>query len=178
MNVIDEFRSGIFSLHTVRFGRVAEIMVQKLFGMENSNTLKYDKILDGERIECKFSRALRENEETIKPANVLESCRKANYENRVFSSEEAESVPFDCNIQQVKRKEFDKLYYGIFFIDKIEIYVISAEEIFGLDNYSDKQHRGNIGEGQFHISNGNIKYHRERYLSAELTYEELYNLFS
>ena len=43
--------------------------------------------------------------------------------------------------------------------------------------YSDKQHRGNKGEGQFHINNDNIKYHRENNLERKLTYEELYELF-
>lgn len=35
---------------------------------------------------------------------------------------------FDCNIQQVKRKEFDLLYYGLFFADKIEVYKMTSKE--------------------------------------------------
>lgn len=46
-----------------------------------------------------------------------------------------------------------------------------------IPGYSDKQHRGNVGEGQFHINNKNISEH-EKYLDKKVTYEELYELFS
>ena len=37
-----ELRNAIFGLHTRRFGTVAEIMVKKIIGIENSNKLNYD----------------------------------------------------------------------------------------------------------------------------------------
>lgn len=45
-----------------------------------------------------------------------------------------------------------------------------------IDGYSNKQHRGNKGEGQFHITNSNIKKHRKQHLKDTLSYEELYKL--
>ena len=36
---------------------------------------------------------------------------------------------FDCNIQQVKRLEFDVLYYGLFFADRIAIFKMHSSEI-------------------------------------------------
>ena len=43
-------------------------------------------------------------------------------------------------------------------------------------NFSSKQHRGNVGEGQFHIKKNNIDYHIKNYLVKTLTYEEMWEL--
>jgi hypothetical protein len=39
-------------------------------------------------------------------------------------------------------------------------------------NFSDKQHRGNVGEGQFHLNDKKIEYHIDNYLLKKMTYEE------
>lgn len=176
---IDEFRDGIFALHTRRFGTVAEIMVKKLYSFEESGSLAFDKkdTKNNQKIEIKFSRALKENECSITEKNVIDQCLKATAARREFASTDATKYSFDCNIQQVKSKEFDILYYGIFYSDVVEIYKITNEQVKQLSNYSDKQHRGNVGEGQFHIGNTNIEFHRENYLDKVITYEELYTLF-
>ena len=62
-----------------------------------------------------------------------------------------------------KRKEFDILYYGLFFADVIEIFKINSNEIADCPGYSDKQHRGNKGEGQFHLNQDNLAYHRKEH---------------
>ena len=119
-----EFRDGIFALRTRRFGTVAEIMIKKLYDFEESGSLAFDKkdIKTNERIEVKFSTVLKENDDTIRGDNVISQVIKANLANRAMNSKDAEIYDFDCNIQQVKRKEFDVLYYGLFFSDVIEIY--------------------------------------------------------
>lgn len=177
-DTIENFREGIFSLHTRRFGTVAELMIQKLYQLEDSKTLKFDKKDNYSRIEIKFSRALKENTDTININNIIQQCLQASTTYRAFNSYETSSQKFDCNIQQIKNKEFDILYYGIFFKDHIEIYKIASDEINKLNNYSNKQHRGNIGEGQFHLNNTNIELHRKNYLINIITYEELYQLFT
>ncbi len=151
-------------------------MCQKLYNMTDADSINYDKRLDNQRIECKFSRALSENQEKITEHNLLTQCFQANYERRVVKSNEATGQAFDCNIQQVKPLEFDVLYYGIFFQDKIEIYKIASQDITNIVGYSNKQHKGNTGEGQFHISNANINYHRQNTIKT-LDYKELYLLF-
>ena len=108
--------------------------------------------------------------------NVLELCEKAANSIRAICSDEAEKEKFACNIQQVKPKEFDILYYGIFFDDKIEIFSAKKTQISRMPNYSKKQHKGNKGEGQFHIKNKNIAQHRKKYKKDVMTYEELYEL--
>lgn len=176
-NEILEFRNGIFSLHTRRFGTIAEIMIQELYDLNDSNNSAFDKSHKdtNERIEIKFSRVM-EAEKPISKSNAILSCKQANFSNRVISSIE-KNKEFDCNIQQVKCKEFDILYYGVFFKDHIEIFKMTNDEVKQCPGYSDKQHRGNIGEGQFHINNKTITYHRENNLQQIITYEELFNLF-
>lgn len=93
-------------------------------------------------------------------------------------SSDTDRYSFDCNIQQVKRREFDVLYYGLFFADQIEIYRMGSDEILDCPGYSDKQHRGNEGEGQFHLNESNIEYHRHHFLQRVLTYAELFRLLN
>jgi len=175
---LNEFRDGIFALRTRRFGTVAEIMIKHLYDLDESGSLAFDKRArnTNERIEVKFSTVMKENEARIREDNVIDQCYKANLANRAMNS--YESGRFDCNIQQVKRTEFDVLYYGLFFADRIEIFMMQSSEILSCPGYSDKQHRGNEGEGQFHLNQDNIEYHRQHHLQRVLTYEELYNLLS
>lgn len=176
--VIEEFRDGIFALRTRRFGMIAEIMIKKLYDFDESGSLAFDKIdkNSNERIEVKFSTVMKENDDRIREDNVIEQCKKANLANRAMRSTDIKKYHFDCNIQQVKRKEFDVLYYGLFFADVIEIFKMTSEEILDCPGYSDKQHRGNEGEGQFHLNESNIEYHRQNFLERVLSYEELYDL--
>lgn len=177
---LQTFRDGIFALRTRRFGTVAEIMVKKLYNLDESGSLAFDKKVRDthERIEVKFSTVMKENDAKIRDDNVIDQCNKANLANRAMRSDEVSAYNFDCNIQQVKRKEFDLLYYGLFFSDSIEIYKMSSDQILDCQGYSDKQHRGNEGEGQFHINQDNIEYHRCNFLQRVLTYAELYQLLN
>ncbi|MCQ2241559.1 hypothetical protein [Treponema sp.] len=174
-----EFRDGIFALRTRRFGTVAEIMIKKLYNFEESGSLAFDKkdIKTNERIEVKFSTVMKENDDKIRDDNVIDQCKKANLANRAMASNEVDDFNFDCNIQQVKRREFDVLYYGLFFADVIEIYKMYSEDILSCPGYSDKQHRGNEGEGQFHLNQDNISYHRNEHQVLSISYQELYDLF-
>lgn len=176
--VINEFRDGIFALRTRRFGTVAEIMIKKLYDLDEAGSLAYDKFArdTDERVEVKFSTVMKENDDKIRDDNVIEQCKKANLANRAMKSTDVGRYNFDCNIQQVKRREFDVLYYGLFFADTVEIYKMDSTEIQYCPGYSDKQHRGNKGEGQFHLNQDNIEFHREKYLQRILKYDELYNL--
>ena len=175
---LSEFRDGIFALRTRRFGTVAEIMIKHLYDLDESGSLAFDKMarVTNERIEVKFSTVMKENEARIREDNVIDQCYKANLANRAMNSFDVGR--FDCNIQQVKRTEFDVLYYGLFFADQIEIFMMRSSEIANCPGYSDKQHRGNEGEGQFHLNQDSIKYHRKHHLQRVLTYEDLYDLLS
>lgn len=43
-------------------------------------------------------------------------------------------------------------------------------------NYSNKQHFGNTGEGQFHLNNATYDYHLKNFFEASLTYNHLLKL--
>jgi len=175
-----ELREGIFNLHTRRLGSVAEIIVKRLANLQWSRDLTHD-LYDPERrerVEVKFSRVLKKSTLSVSEATVLESIGSATSEQRMVRFAEWEACRFDCNIQQVKRQEFDVLYYGLFFADAVVVFRIRSNEIGPDIYYSDLQHRGNIGEGQFHVNNDTLAVHLARYLYRKLTYEELLRLLS
>ena len=122
----EELRDGIFALHTRRFGTVAELLVKRLQGLSPARGRFHDLFDDIEkkRVEVKFSRVLRAHEEAITATNVLRAIESALTERTALSREEAGFASFDCNIQQVKRAEFDVLYYGLFFRDGVSIFRI------------------------------------------------------
>ena len=175
---IEKFKNGIFDLRTRRFGTVAEIMIKKLYGLNESGTLAFDKrdTVTNARVEIKFSTALKKNEEAINDQNVFQQVMDADYKTRAIFSYEAEIYDFDSNIQQIKGKEFDILYYGLFFWDQIEIFKVTRLEVLNFENYSNKQHRGNVREAQFHLNRRNIGLHRDHFLQRVLSYSELYEL--
>lgn len=170
----DEFKRGIFNLRT-NFGELAQIMIKKKYGFQNSNDKYYDLYDNDKRIEVKFSRAI-EKEPPMNEKNAIELCVKASKLNRIVSSNEATQKKFDCNIQQVKPKEFDILYYGVFFEDCIEIFIAESSQISQIPLFCSVQHKNNVGEGQFHIKRTNITYHREKHKCEIITYEELFEL--
>lgn len=174
-----EFRDGIFALRTRRFGTVAELMIEELYKFNRSRNQfhdRYDDVTDS-RIEIKFSTVMKANEAVITAANILDQCKKANLGNRAMKSTEVHEFSFDCNIQQVKRAEFDVLYYGLFFADRIAIFKMRSDEILSCQGYSDYQHKGNAGEGQFHINQDSFQYHLQHYFVQWLDYEEVYQMF-
>lgn len=178
MNTRESFINGIFGLRTRRFGSIAEIMIKRIYHLEDSNTLAYDKLdsNNNKRIEIKFSTVMKSNSEKIDETNAIDQCLKADVVNRAMHYNEISDNIFDCNIQQVKCIEFDVLYYGLFFADKILIFKMLADEVKKSPGYSNKQHRNNEGEGQFYINNKTINYHIENHLEMVLTYDELFNI--
>lgn len=176
----ETLREGIFALHTRRFGSVAEVLIKRLVKLGKGRNLFHDLYDDiaQKRVEVKFSRALRKSEMTVTEESVLQCIEAATSEKRLISYEERQNVPFDCNIQQVKRQEFDVLYYGVFFSDCVVIFQIDSDEIGSQIYYSDKQHKGNVGEGQFHINQDTVEIHVRNYLYQKLTYDDLYGILT
>lgn len=180
MSQIELFRSGIFRLNTRRFGKVAELMIKELEKFNEGSKLAYD-LHDHNadvRIEVKFSRALKAAKDTISPKSILTEISSAGDDTRLIRYSKWKHAEFDCNIQQVKKKEFDILFYGVFFLDRVVIFKVSSSRINKEISYCDKQHRGNVGEGQFHLNQSTFQYHLDRFRYKDLSYPELYRLFS
>lgn len=178
---IRKFRDGIFSLRTRRFGTVAELMIKKIHRFKDSKNLAHDlfDLDNSDRIEVKFSTVMKANESSINELNVVNQIMAASSDERALKDSEISLLTFDCNIQQIKRTEFEVLYYGLFFSDTVYIFRIKSDEIENANiGYSDKQHRGNVGEGQFHINQKNFKHHVDNFLLKKVTYEELFSLMT
>ena len=181
----NKLRDGIFALRTRRFGSVAECMIRRLVQCSLGKSLFHDLYDDNKkhRIEVKFSVVQKACETTVTVETVLRCIEEATAAERMIAFAEWEDNEFDCNIQQVKRKEFEVLYYGLFFSDCVKIFRIESEEIRenengGLIYYSDFQHKGNVGEGQFHINHGTLQVHLDNYHYKTLTYDELQKLLT
>ena len=176
----EQLREGIFGLRTRRFGSVAEVMMQRILKIQKGRNLFHDLYDDTlhHRVEVKFSTVQKENKFRVTESTVMYAINEANNENRAVPFSNWEKIKFDSNIQQVKRTEFDILYYGLFFHDKIVIFKIAKGYIGKNINYSDKQHKGNIGEGQFHINQKILQYHLDNYFYKMITYEQLLDLLT
>lgn len=170
----EELKQGMFRLGTRRFSIVTELMIKsiKQFG-ESQNMFHdlYDR-LNNVRVEVKFS-VVRANLNPMTTDNILEGIQHELEMDREVPFLFWEKFKFGCNIQQVKKSEFDVLYYGLFFDDCIKIFRIDPINIDGEIGYSDKQHKGNVGEGQFHITHKNLRYHLDNFYQQTISYEEL-----
>lgn len=177
----ETLRDGIFALQTRRFGSVAECLIHRLGRYAKARNQFHDLFDDQtqHRIEVKCSRVQKAAETTVTESTVLRCIEEAVARNRLVAFSEWRRHRFDCNIQQVKRAEFDRLYYGLFFADCVKIFRIESKDIKensrgGLIYYSDFQHKGNRGEGQFHVNDQTLPIHLKHYLYKSLTYDELF----
>lgn len=173
-------RDGIFALHTRRFGTVAELMVQHLLKCGKGKNLAHDLYDDakGLKFEVKFSRVQKRAETPVSERTVLRCIEEASSLRRSVKFASWPKCRFDCNIQQIKKAEFAILYYGLFFEECIKIFKIASAAIGPQVYYSDKQHRGNVGAGQFHINHNRLQLHIDQYSFRTLTYKELLELLS
>lgn len=129
-------------------------------------------------MEIKVSRVWQKNSNHIRGNNIIDAFNNDSAENRSLLSRDATLSSFDCNIQQIKPAEFDYLFYALFFADNVEVYGMLSNQVPECEGFSDKQHRGNVGEGQFHVTGRNIDYHRRNFLKRILSYKELFDLFN
>jgi len=104
---------------------------------------QYDFLLDGKiKIEVKASRGV--DAELDAPLYV-----------KALASDS--DRPFWMNFQQVKCGCCDVLVFIAVWRDVINYWVFSSKEVGCHPRYSKGQHRGNVGEGQLHITNENIR---------------------
>lgn len=173
-------RDGIFALRTRRLGTVGEVLIKRMAKLGKAQSQFHD-LYDGvlsQRVEVKFSVVQRKSKIPVTENTVLQAIEGATSERRMVNFKDWKSTEFDCNIQQVKRQEFEMLYYGLFFADCVIIFRIATDEIGPQIQYSDFQHKGNIGEGQFHINRRTFQYHLDHYAYRTLQYDFLLSLLT
>ena len=176
---MNDFRDGILSLNTRQFGNVVEILIRFINKQKYSKVMLFDSFdIDNKKIEIKASRVYKKNVLKLNEKNLYDLITSNSNKNRLIKQSSITKNKFDCNIQQIKTELFDELFYVLFFYDLVEMFKISKENILNDENiyYCNKQHRGNIGEGQFHINNKSYSYHKEKYFECSFTYDKLKNL--
>jgi hypothetical protein len=104
---------------------------------------QYDFLLDGKiRIEVKASRAV--DAEIDAPLYV-----------KALASDSTR--PFWMNFQQIKPACCDVFVWIAVWRDVIRYWILSSREVEGSVYYSKGQHRGNVGEGQLHMTHENVQ---------------------
>lgn len=102
---------------------------------------EYDFWYDGIKIEVKASRAVaRGSGDTLIMKALSTTSNKG----------------FDMNFQQIKPKCCDVFVWIGVWRDTIKYWVLSNDEVANNKYFSNKQHRGNMGEGQLWVKNTNI----------------------
>jgi hypothetical protein len=103
---------------------------------------QYDFHLDDRiRVEVKASRAVDFN--SVEPLYV-----------KALSSDSER--PFDMNFQQTKPSCCDVFVWIAVWRDRIRYWVLASGAVASSKYFSDRQHRGNVGEGQLHLTRENI----------------------
>lgn len=104
---------------------------------------QYDFLLDGKiKIEVKASRGVDSDLDAPLYVKALASDSDR---------------PFWMNFQQVKCACCDVFVWIAVWRDTIKYWVLSSNEVENNRHYSKGQHRGNIGEGQLHVTQDNIR---------------------
>ena len=96
----------------------------------------------GIRVEVKTSRAV----DFEKPDEPLYIKALASDSERLF----------DMNFQQIKPRCADVFLWIAVWRDKIRYWVLASDEVQNNKYFSEGQHRGNVGEGQLHLTHDNI----------------------
>ncbi|EEF25778.1 conserved hypothetical protein [Ricinus communis] len=71
-------------------------------------------------------------------------------------------------------RRLDVLYYGLFFEDAVVVFRIPAAMVGERIHYSNAQHKGNTGEGQFHITHHNLQMHLDNFHECTLSYAQVH----
>lgn len=187
-------------------GILFEVVERHMHQLGKGRDVSHDAVCGTERIEIKGSRVI--TQRNAEAATNLYECLLE--EERFFAPvREALMCSYDCNIQQVKCRSFDRILYCLYFADAIVEFEMTSTQLQGfIDDkvtgvcphvtramasdaqgtthgaaarviaekmqlaYSDFQHAGNEGEGQFHIKASNILYHLVRHCTRVYSYSE------
>jgi hypothetical protein len=168
-------KEAVFQLNTRRFGALTELFIKRLKSFDRSESIFYDlyDAAHGKRVEVKFSTVLNKCNTPLREDTLEAALREAVGGNRAVPFPTWSDSSFDCNIQQVKPSEFETLFYGLFFEDRVLVFKCTTADIAQMPSWSAKQHKGNVGEGQFHVTRRNLQYHLDHFLVQHISYPQL-----
>lgn len=174
---LQNMKHNVLGMSPKKIGIFLENVILHHYGMEFPEIIggEIDGILNGDSIEIKTSRVIHtKNGDFDSQFEFL-----LNYERVLLSLNDLLDKKFDCNMQQVKPKLFDKIFYGMLVEEGLVIFSMNKDTLLQNSKqlaYSDKQHRGNVGEGQFHIKNSNVVYHFNNYLEKMISWNEIFTV--
>lgn len=187
-------------------GTLFEVVERHMHQMTKGRDVSHDALHGTDRVEIKGSRVI--TQKNAAQATNLFECLLG--EERYFAPvHQALVLSYDCNIQQVKCRSFERILYCLYFADAIvecemstaQLQAFIEDKATGVCGhvgaavlsdaagtttdaakrcaiekmqlaYSDFQHAGNEGEGQFHIKPSNILYHLVRHCKRVYSYSE------
>ena len=114
--MVKSLKKSLCNLPTRRFGEFVEILTSKLNNLENSKDNSYDRTKEKQRIEIKGSRVFNNDNTILTEQNVLQILNEeyASRGSELISDDLRHESNWNCNIQQIKPKYFDVLYYSLF----------------------------------------------------------------
>jgi hypothetical protein len=128
-----KLRDAIFRLQTRQFGSVAEKLLESILielgaVVKKSKNSSYDREIDGLNDEIKGSVVRKKSPLSLENGNIIETL--LNHEtNRFVKFSDAQTTEWDSNIQQVKPKLFNNLWYMLFFYDCVAIFKINSSQV-------------------------------------------------
>jgi hypothetical protein len=177
-SAVSLLQQGVFKMNTRRFGTLAEIMVKRMTGNEKARSIFHD-LYDPateHRVEVKFSTVRKRSQHKVTVETLFDALAEDLFDSRDVNFASWQSSDFDSKIQQVKCAEFETLYYGLFFADTVLIFRARTHDVSAMPHYSGRQHKGNVGEGQFPLNPYTLDYHLQHHLHAQLSYADLVEL--
>lgn len=184
----------IKNMNSKHFGEMFEHFIIYKEKFKKSKNKYYDLIQDGLKFEVKASRVfnqrIKNKEETYYKYFMNEDTTGLiSFKDFVYSTPKIKN-----NIQQVKPNENDTICYFLFFDDcilsfKMDPFLlldlnegVNQEFLTSFDkyikrkiSYSNKQHKGNLNEGQFCINENNLFFHIFFFLDNVYSFNDFYS---
>lgn len=183
----NNFRDGIFFAPSRTYGeQYIEPIIRHKYKLSPSNSGNFDaKGSHGVRYEIKSSKVLTRNPHSHSfnslydavVSHVEASMPKRACTKKEFLDGRTDAVP---NIQNVKRSDFDKMYYCLLFSDCLVIFLIDRDDVETIPGWSGKHGRyDKLGEnGQFGITADKLKWHLKKTLVEICSWEEIAKISS
>lgn len=179
-------RDGLFSASSRTYGETyMEPAIRQILGLVKPSSSDHDAFdsVNNEKYEIKCSKVLKAKDKT-KNNKLLTSILKEAKNNpllRMVSIKDRASTDYSANVQNVKRKHFDKLAYVLLFKEGIQVFVVPTSEVNkdNITSWSDKHGRYDIlgASGQFAVKRGNIAEHESKYFHSFVSWEKLVTIY-
>ncbi|BBM88868.1 hypothetical protein COTS27_00555 [Spirochaetota bacterium] len=169
-------KESLVNLRTLQFSTVGRMIVCKRYNFQQAKSgfMLKDKDKD---ILVRSSLVLRKvaDKEKIKKDSTGVIHKLSNYPSPIKRLVKSSSNDdFNCNIQHLKLKEFNVLYYLLFFYDIIEIFKVNSNDITNIPTYSLTQLKDKPDVSRFHIDRESYNnYHKQNSTNNRVSHNKV-----